>query len=189
MLHPVGHRDLLREVRWTAEEAQRARDGIDLATLELSPSEAARVSHAAGARGRAAAARSGGAGRRSRSSPARRSSGRGGRPGDAPRASARTDQFAAGRAIQRAWLTATRRELALQPHTSALYLFARAFGGGAADFDAEALDELTALKARFESVVGAHDQPVFLFRLFPGCEPPARSLRRPVASMLSNAES
>src|SRR5207253_5408616 len=39
MLHPIGHRDLLREVRWTAEEAQRTRDGVDLTTLELSPAE------------------------------------------------------------------------------------------------------------------------------------------------------
>jgi hypothetical protein len=85
-------------------------------------------------------------------------------------------------------LTATKRGLGVQPHTSALYLFARAFGGGAADFDAEALQELADLKARFDAVLEIQQAAVFLFRVFPGCEPPARSLRRPVASVLRNVE-
>jgi hypothetical protein len=73
-----------------------------------------------------------------------------------------------------------RRSSIIQPHTSALYLFARAFGGGEAAFDAQDLEELTALKARADAVLGAHDTPVFLFRVFPACEAPARSLRRAV---------
>jgi molybdopterin/thiamine biosynthesis adenylyltransferase len=179
MLHPVGHRDLLREVRWTAEEAQRTRDGVDLATLELSPSEAAglRMLREPGVARLLRAWRRGHALEKLTRNAIRGAAAVGlvTAAGDEPH-----DHFAAGRAIQRAWLTATRRALALQPHTSALYLFARAFGGGAADFDAEALAELTELKLRFESVVGAHAAPVFLFRVFPACEPPARALRRPL---------
>ena len=79
---------------------------------------------------------------------------------------------AAGRAIQRAWLTATKLGLGIQPHTSALYLFARAFGGDAAAFVPEELEELSQLKARFDAVLRSRALPVFMFRVFPGCEPP-----------------
>jgi hypothetical protein len=92
--------------------------------------------------------------------------------------------LAAGRAIQRGWLTATKLGLGIQPHTSALYLFARAFGGGAAAFAPEELDELSQLKGRFDAVLHSGALPVFMFRVFPGCKPPARSLRRPAASIL-----
>ena len=179
MLHPAGHRDLVREVRWTPEEARATRDGIDLATLELTAAERAgmrmlrvpavarllrewRRGHALEKLSRKAILAASAVGLVTA-------------PGARPR-----DHLTAGRAIQRAWLTATKLALAIQPHTTALYLFARAFGGGEAAFDAEALQELTALKARADAVMGAHDTAVFLFRVFPACEPPARSLRRAV---------
>jgi hypothetical protein len=179
MLHPIGHRDLVREVRWTTAEAQRERDGIDLATLELTPSEAAgfRMLRQPGVARLLRQWKRGHALEKLTRKAIRAASAIGIVTAPGPAAG---DQFAAGRALQRTWLTATQRGLALQPHTSALYLFARAFGGGAADFDAEALEELTALEARFARVVGPLSAPVFLFRLFPGCQPPARALRRPI---------
>jgi len=180
MLHPAGHRDLVREIRWTPEEARRTRDGIDLATIELRPSEAAglRMLREPGV-ARLLREWKRGRGLEKLTRKAIRAASAVGlitTPGGAP-----ADQLTAGRAIQRAWLTATGRGLAVQPHTSAIYLFARAFGGGAPDFDAAARQELSELKARFDAVVGAERDVVFLFRTFPGCEPPARSLRRPVA--------
>ncbi len=191
MLHPVGHRDLVREVRWTREEARRTRDGIDLATLELTAAEHAgfrMLQHAGVARLLRSWRRGHALEKLARKAIAAAPAlGLVTAPGDAPR-----DHLAAGRAIQRAWLTASRLALAIQPHTSALYLFARAFGGGAADFDAETLRELSELRARFETAARLHGTAVFMFRIFPACEPPAtcepvaacepiaRSLRRPV---------
>jgi molybdopterin/thiamine biosynthesis adenylyltransferase/nitroreductase len=180
MLLPAGHRDLVREVRWTPEEARQTRDGIDLATLDLTAAESAglRMLREPGVarllrkwkRGRALEKLS------------RRAIGAAPAVGlvTAPGAAAH-DHFVAGRAIQRGWLTASKLALAVQPHTAALYLFARAFGSGAADFDAETLLELSELNARFDAVVGVHPNAVFLFRIFPACEPPGRSLRRPVS--------
>jgi hypothetical protein len=40
-LHPQMHRDLMAEIRWSTDEAERTRDGIDLATLELTPTDRA----------------------------------------------------------------------------------------------------------------------------------------------------
>jgi molybdopterin/thiamine biosynthesis adenylyltransferase len=180
MLSPQGHRDLVREVRWTPEEARQTRDGIDLATLDLSAAESAglRMLREPGVarllrqwrRGRALEKLS------RRAILAAPAVGLVTAPGLGA-----YDCLVAGRAIQRGWLTASQLGLAIQPHTAALYLFARAFGGGAAAFDADTLRELAELKARFDAAVGAHPNAVFLFRVFPGCEPPARSLRRPVS--------
>jgi molybdopterin/thiamine biosynthesis adenylyltransferase/nitroreductase len=180
MLHPVGHRDLVREVRWTPEEARATRDGIDLATLDLSASERAgmRLLREPGVARLLRQWKRGGALEKL----ARRAIVAASAVGLVTTAGGTVrDQLAAGRAIQRAWLTATALGLGVQPHTSALYLFARAFGGGQAAFDAEALEELAELKARAEAVFGLHPAPVFLFRVFPACEPGARALRRPVA--------
>src|SRR5204863_3052208 len=91
-------------------------------------------------------------------------------------------RFLGGRALERVWLTATRSDLALQPHTSAIFLFARALGAGGAEFDAETVGELFSLQARLRGVFEASGTEAFLFRLFPACEPLARSLRLPVTS-------
>ena len=39
MLNPVTHREMFRELRWTRDEAESTRDGIDVATLGLSISD------------------------------------------------------------------------------------------------------------------------------------------------------
>jgi molybdopterin/thiamine biosynthesis adenylyltransferase len=183
MLHPVGHRDLVREIRWTPEEAERTRDGIDLATLDLKPSERAgfRMLREPGVADLLRRWKRG----RGLEKLTRRAILAASAVGlvTAGSDSAR-DRFAAGRAVQRAWLAATKLGLGLQPHTSALYLFARAFEGGAADFDAETLEELSWLASRFDAVVGVRRAAVFLFRIFPGSGPAARSLRRPVSAIL-----
>jgi len=40
-LHPTRHADMVREIRWTTEEAQRTCDGLSLETLELSAADLA----------------------------------------------------------------------------------------------------------------------------------------------------
>src|SRR5690606_28769343 len=41
MMHQGGHDDFIKEIRWTPQEAERLRTGIDLSTAELTPSELA----------------------------------------------------------------------------------------------------------------------------------------------------
>jgi molybdopterin/thiamine biosynthesis adenylyltransferase len=183
MIHPLGHRDLCREVRWTPEEARRTRDGIDLDTLDLSAAERAgmRMLREPGVARLLRRWRRGRALEKLGRKAVRAASAVGLVSAADGSVAAR---LAAGRGIQRAWLTATKLDLGVQPHTSALYLFARAFGGGAAAFAPDELDELSRLKARFDALLDGRALPVFMFRVFPGCEPPARSLRRPVRSIL-----
>jgi nitroreductase len=186
MLHPVGHRDLVREVRWTGEEAERTRDGIDLRTLELTASESAglwilrepavaellrrwKLGHGLEKLARKGILAASAVGIVTVS-------------GENAR-----DQFSAGRAVQRVWLTATKLGLGFQPLTSTLGLFGRAFAGDAVSFDAETLGELERLKMRFDAILSVDAAPVFLFRIFPGCEPPARSLRRTASIRAASA--
>lgn len=41
LMHETGHRDFVKEMRWTPEEATFSGDGIDLETVDLSPSQLA----------------------------------------------------------------------------------------------------------------------------------------------------
>jgi hypothetical protein len=177
MLHPVGHRDLTKEIRWTPEEASRTGDGIDLQTIELTASEAAGLRLLRPpAVPRLLRRWKGGRGLEKLSREALQASSAVGVI-SAPGSSA-FDLFHAGRAIQRCWLLATGRQLSLQPHTAAPYLIARACGGGAGAFDPTNLGELYSLHARLRAVFGANEHIAFLFRLFQTCQPPKRSLRR-----------
>lgn len=178
MLHPAGHGDMVREIRWTLEEAESTRDGIDLRTVDLSTAELAGLKML-----------------RSPGVPTLLKRWRGGRGLEkltrssllassavgllTMRRQTVAGRVEAGRALERVWLSATRLGISLQPHTAPVFLFARAFGGGARDFDGETLGELYGLHARLRAVFGASEGEVFLFRLFPSCEPLARSLRRP----------
>ena len=181
MLHPAGHGDMVREIRWTLEEAERTRDGIDLRTIDLSATELAGLKML-----------------RSPGVPPLLKRWRGGQGLEKLARSSMLassavglvtlsgqsvgDRVDAGRALERIWLSATQLGISLQPHTAPVFLFARAFGGGARDFDAETLGELHGLHARLSAVFGASGGEVFLFRMFPSCEPLARSLRRPVTT-------
>ncbi len=40
-MHPEGHRNFIEEMRWTVDENLRSRDGVDIATCDLTPSEQA----------------------------------------------------------------------------------------------------------------------------------------------------
>ncbi|HEY6728800.1 MAG TPA: Rv1355c family protein [Polyangiaceae bacterium] len=177
MLHPAGHDDMVREIRWTLEEAEATRDGIDLRTLDLSATELCglKLLRSPGVPALLKRWRGGRGLEKLTKSSLLASSAVGLLTTSQQTAQGRVD---AGRALERIWLSATELGISLQPHTAAVLLFARAFGGGARDFDAETLGELHGLHARLRAVFGASGGEVFLFRLFPGCEPLARSLRR-----------
>jgi len=137
ILHPQAHRELFSELRWTREEADSARDGIDVGTLCLSPSDLAgleicrhwpsleRLRDWHGGRNLEKTARTciaGSAAVGLITMPLARS----------------VDHFNGGRALQRLWLAATERNLALHPMAALPYLFARMIRGCG-----EGLDEHT----------------------------------------------
>jgi hypothetical protein len=192
LLSKVMHRQMMSEVRWTAEQAAATRDGLDLSTLELTPTDLAglrlisrwsvmaAVREVNGGHGltlatqkavRAASA----VGLLSVSNPT------------TDVASRRLAYFQGGTALQRVWLTSTRLGLAFQPMTPLVYLFARLVDGQGEGLADDEKSELRGLRARYRDVLDLADAPteVMLFRLAKTGPPTARSLRRDVAEMLS----
>jgi molybdopterin/thiamine biosynthesis adenylyltransferase len=185
-LSPRLRRDLMGELRFTAQEAQASRDGIDIASLELEAADLAAMDvlrTGAGMDFLARLDRGRGLGNASRDAFA-------GSAGAIVLRAAAVDRAAlvdAGRGLMRLWLEATRLRLAIHPWGSP-FLFQRLLEDG------DSLEgwERTALAGAaeaFEHVVGLdRERPVLLIlRVSRGDPPSARSLRRPVDEVLAFA--
>jgi hypothetical protein len=180
------HREMMGEVRWTARAVDETRDGLDLRTLEFTPTDVAGmrlvsvyplmelVGKLGAGQGlerptRKAVAAAAAVGLVSVSN------------------TGRTSYFAGGRALERVWLRATALGLAFQPMTPLLYLFPRLLEGGGAELDQREQAELGELHREFEALFGPRGSrvDVMLFRLARVGPPTARSLRRRVDDVLT----
>jgi hypothetical protein len=190
-LSDVMRREMVGEVRWSGAEAATTRDGLDIASLELTPTDQAamrlltqdRVVNAMRETG-------GGDGLANASRKAVASASAVGlltvTPGGVDPASRALSLFRGGRALQRVWLTSTRLALSFQPMTALSYLFARLEEGGGLGLDAGEIRRLTELRERYRELLGL-DRPateVLLFRVAVSSPPTARSLRRRLSEML-----
>jgi nitroreductase len=180
------HSEMISELRWTAEEVEQTRDGVDLATLELTRADLAGIRlarqwssivflrHIGGGRSLERAAKN--------TVAASSAIGLLTTPGTGP-----TSYFQGGRALERVWLTASALGLAMQPMTVVLYLWTRLARGARGEMsDAE----VTVLEAQRERFLRLFDLPadtaeIMLFRLAHADAPSARSLRKPVDDVLT----
>jgi nucleotide-binding universal stress UspA family protein len=180
------HRELFGELRWTPEEAARTRDGIDVATLELTPTDFAGMQLVS---------------RRSLIEELVKVEGGHGlgnatlKAVDAASAVCRlsvsgqdqTSHLRGGRALQRVWLEATRLGLSFQPLTALLYLFARLERGQGQGLRENERTWLQSLRDRYLRILPVEPgtSEMMLFRLSIAGPPSARSLRRPVSEVLT----
>ena len=186
-LNPELNANLVDELRWTPEEAEKTRDGIDIRTLALDPAGMAALQLLA--RGDVVAAlRQNGLG-----------SGlsRIGRRAVTSSSAAvlfsvseltREQGCRAGRALQRVWLEATRLGLGVQPIGTALFMYRMLdtpVGGVFHPDEAETLRQaIEQIRALFG--IGSTDEAVFLCRVQrPTAKTELRSLRRELRSVLS----
>ncbi len=182
------HREAMDGFRWSRAEVERHRDGLDLATMELTPSERAGMWLLSKWEIVAALKRFGGG--RALEDLARKSVDDSSgvalltTPGTAP-----ADYFRGGRALQRMWLEATRHQLAIQPWTGLPYLFARVERGRGVGLSASEVEELRALRSRYAAVfdLAPDEAEVLLFRIAYAAAPTAISLRRPLDRVLTFA--
>lgn len=177
--------EMMGEMRWTREEVLERRDGLDVATLELSPADAAGLKLMASWPVMAHLRRIGagqGLGRTARNEAA--AAGAFGLltvPGVD-----RRSWFRGGRSLERMWLAATARGLAVHPHSALPYLFVRLSRGGGEGLADDERSQLTTLRGRWLRLFPGveDDAEIVLFRVGYAEPPTARSVRRPVEDVL-----
>lgn len=179
LLNPEGHHDFVhREMRWTNEEAEQTRDGIDIQTLGLGHSLMAAMSVI----------------RSEKVINAVKDLGGGNALGMLAMRTVSTASalclislpgyslknfFEGGRALERFWLEATNLNLAIHPLISPLYLFSRILHGNGEGLDEKNIQELRFLREQFNKLTRStnDDSEVFLAKIAIAAEPPLKSHR------------
>jgi molybdopterin/thiamine biosynthesis adenylyltransferase len=186
LLNPAGHNDFINhEMRWTSEDAERTRDGIDTKTLGFTNSQLAAlniirnekvirtINKLEGGYGFDGLARK-----------------------IVKTASAicmitlpeynLSNFFEGGRAMERFWLEATNLNLAVHPVISPFYLFSRILHGNGEGLDTRAIKELAELRKHFDAITGLGDNraEVFLTKIAIAEEPELKSHRLPLDKVL-----
>ncbi|MDD9965438.1 MAG: hypothetical protein OXR73_04380, partial [Myxococcales bacterium] len=180
------HADLMHGMRWSSEQAARARDGLDVHALELSATDRAAMrimtrwpvleflrEHGFGDALKEGSQRSVcSAGAMAVLS--------------VPHAGADA-YFRGGRAVQRVWLRATERRLAVQPMMTLPAFLARLGTSGEQAFTAAQRSQMRAVAERFFALFPARsgNTQVMLLRLAYAPPPTARSIRRPLSEVFS----
>lgn len=188
LLHRTLHDQMMAELRWTEAEAEATRDGLELASLELSPTDAAGLRVASRWEAMAEVASLDGGRRLAESS--EKSVAAASAVGLLTfRGHDREAYLRGGRALERLWLTATARGLAFQPMSALPYLFARLERGGGQGFSESQKATLAALRARYRALftIQDGDAELLLFRLAIAGPPTRRSLRRGTEDLLRHA--
>lgn len=178
VLNPIGHHEFFhKELRWTPDEASSAKDGLDIATLEIGMKDIAGLRVASDPRARELlAAWKGGRNLEDLSRRAVQNS------SAVLLLSTEGDdvavRLAAGRAMERAWLTANGSGWSVHPVSAPLFL-THVLQYDLPAFSETEKQELRSLKARMERMLdlAAGEHPIFLMRLFKSENTITRSLR------------
>lgn len=186
LLNPEGHYDFVhREMRWTKEDAEKTRDGIDIETLGLGHSLMAAM----------------GVIRSEKVINAVKDLGGGNALGMLAMRTVSTASalcmislpgyslqnfFEGGRSMERFWLEATNLNLAIHPLISPLYLFSRILHGNGEGLDQKNIQELTFLREQFNSITQStnNDAEVFLAKIAIAPEPSLKAHRLPLNEIL-----
>ncbi len=183
------HEEMMQELRWTAEEVQRTRDGLDIATLDLSGKDRVGLKIMCNWSNMRQLQRFGGAGvletLAKKLVPASSAVGLLTVKGRKP-----VDYFYAGRAMQRIWLATSAHGLGLHPLATLPYFLARLEGHDdpvqPCTYDIKTRDELMQLREVYRETfsLNGHGAEPLLFRIISGPPPRVRALRRHIGDML-----
>jgi molybdopterin/thiamine biosynthesis adenylyltransferase len=179
------HEEMMAEMRFDAAQAARTRDGLDLATLDLSAVDYAGLQMCRSRPALEIVRRLGGGMALKKIGRTIAESAAAAGLITVPRADP-ASFYAAGKAMQRAWLTATRHDIAFMPACSPPYFFLRLQFANGDGFDTSERLELQQARIRYGRLFGAGDGEggVMLFVLGMGTPTSARSLRRHVEDVL-----
>lgn len=178
--------EMKMELRWTEDEVLGTLDGLDVRSLELSPTDLAAIRLAMSGSG-LDMIRELGLGSALEEGAMKSLAGCSAAmlvtvPGEGAERF-----FDGGRVIQRVWVAAQELGLAVQPYTALLYIFMRAASGDNGTFRLEERATLAELRRRYLGLLPsrAGETEIMLFRVAHAGPPSARSLRRPVEEVLT----
>lgn len=188
LLEKDGHRDFVNEIRWTGKDAVESRDGIDIHTLDITPTELAGLNVARSPEiiERIKAWGGGGAFKKLtvKSIDAASAFGVVYMPD-----SSHKSFFEGGRLVERLWLGATSAGIAFQPVSASVFIYENLLRGHAKGISTDGQKQLHDLRPRYEKALQVREgfTPVFLFRLSKAGEPDVKSLRKPLSEMFKFA--
>jgi nitroreductase len=187
LLNPAGHYDFVhREMRWTEEDADHTKDGIDIRTLGLSNSQIAAINVL-----------------KDEKVVQTLKEFDGGHALDvlAKRTIANASAlcmitlpeynlkgfFDGGRSMERFWLAATNHNLAVHPLISPFYLFPRVTHSNGEGLDPKNILELTNLREKFITLTKLDDgrAEIFLTKIAVAPEPLIKTQRLPLETVLT----
>jgi len=184
MTNKTGHAHFIHEIRWNKKEVELTRDGIDINTIDLTPTERAglivsknwnvtkhikkwRLGNEFGKLSKKAVDSASALGVITM-----------------PKMD-KDSFFEGGRAVQKLWLAATKKGLAFQPMSISTFLFAKVGDSNYDDIE-EIKDELIILYNELKQVcsIENNQQDVFFFRLAVAEVPEIKALRRHLEDVL-----
>lgn len=186
-MHPEGHHDFFtKEIRWSKEECERTRDGLDIEAFDLRPSEVTGFKMAADPD--VIEYLSKWQGGKAFEKMTRKAV-------DSASAIAlltmpaydRNNYLLGGQCVQRIWLEATKRNLSIHPMLAPLFLFARLLHGNGENMPEKMSNEVKELRKKFIAIFPIKENigEIFLFKISVASELRVKSLRKPVESVLT----
>lgn len=182
ILDSWGHRDFIAEARWTAEQAEETRTGVDLRTLELSKADEVGLNLIKDGkaieflrkqnRGQGLISTSRESVSQSSAIVLLYSKVRGARV-----------VLEGGKIMERLWLMFNQNGVGFQPVSPSTFMFARLY-----DEDQKRLwmhEQISNLRKQYLKIFNLDNQinDIFLFRLFYAAEPKVKSLRKPLSDV------
>lgn len=186
MTNKTGHTHFIHEIRWNKQEVEETRDGIDINTIDLTPTEKAGliVSKNWNVTKHIKKWKFGNAfGKLSQKAVDSASA-----LGVIVMPKFNNDgYFEGGRAVQKLWLAATEKDIAFQPMSISTFLFAKVGDNNFEDIE-DVKEELISLYQELRVVceISDSEKDVFFFRLAKAPNPKVLALRRAVNDVLMN---
>ncbi len=186
IMNKAGHKDFLAETMWNDEEAERHKRGVEVASLDITPSE--RVGLKITSDWEVVDHLNKWQGGKGLEKLSRKATACASAIGLISMENHNMQSFYfGGRAVERAWLAANKDNISFQPLSISTFLFNRLVYQGTQAFSENTIIELTEMKKEFETLFSLKDDmgKIFLFRVFISDIIPKKSLRVPVDEVLS----
>jgi nitroreductase len=184
LTNEVSHQEFFKEIKWSKDEAEKARVGIDVRTVELSASELAGFNVAKSWNAVKNLVKWGGGSVFERLGTKMTKSSSALALLTMPEYS-RKDFIEGGRALQRVWMEANAVGICVQPMSAAIFLWARLVHGNGDGLTEKMARDLREIREQHLRLFNTPNDAgeVFLFRLFYAGEPKVLSLRKKLSDV------